>query len=516
MALEELEDVHHVASDVGEDLDDSRTSEGVSSDEVSDEQVQHVIEFFHKDDDITTVGRTCFWFGGATLLGAVAYFEFIGRDLAHNGQGLAKCIPKGKYAAGISTDNAYLIRVGGWLEMWSGLDSIDLFVRCWAVLLYFCAACGIDYFSVLKKSPLVSTNKADALIGASKMTLIWVICRMTFIQVALCNPALSFLKPLEIWIPCVAYVASLMFGVWWTGLTVPKLVFSACVSTFTAAGVTPIDGFVGNWICSLSKPLVNIGYTVCYYTYGDIVDGSKECYDWFHGQGFNIGLVILCFGNSVRFLQLLRQFRDTRKLHPNITNAAKYFLSICVTLFSALHLKDGHKLEVWFFLTLFTTGFSFWWDVFMDWGLVEVRSSRLCMPFPPCRLRRRRLLASKGGPYVCAIVADFFARIMFIYTLVPQGNFHFMSVQFGILRYCFFFAPAVEIIRRAMWSGLSFEYKWLGELEKRGLVLHAQTAGNHRNVAAQTVQSRYFKLELAAIVLVCIAVPGLMVLSHTV
>lgn len=51
----------------------------------------------------------------------------------------------------------------------------------------------------------------------------------------------------------------------------------------------------------------------------------------------NIGLPILnAWPNWVRFLQCLRRYFGTKKAHPHITNAGKYFSNLLVVLLAFL------------------------------------------------------------------------------------------------------------------------------------------------------------------------------------
>lgn len=81
-----------------------------------------------------------------------------------------------------------------------------------------------------------------------------------------------------------------------------------------------------------------------------------------------------------RFLQCLRKFHDTGKRWPHLANASKYAMSQTVTLFGAFHplylmhkRPEHHGINIFqtFWMAVFVGSslFSFFWDVFMDWGL---------------------------------------------------------------------------------------------------------------------------------------------------
>ncbi|CAE8682695.1 unnamed protein product [Polarella glacialis] len=292
-------DVARAAS--GSDADDHVNDDGDEEDSADDlisfssdssfagDRRRPVLELFHADDDAATVGRACFWFGTALALGTFTNFMLIIRDVINNSATGPPCLPhKAKRSSGV------FARPGVYLDYFQGLGCLAFFSLCWAIVLYTCHACHIDYLAVLKKAPVVSTSKADALVGASKLVAIWSIFSILCSKVGACDAGLEFLVPVVQYVPGFMYFCTMVYVMYWTRATLPRLVAGALASPFTAAGVAPIDELVGNWLCSLTKPIVEVTCATCFYVTGEVAHESwGKCYDWTNGHGVNLGLFII-------------------------------------------------------------------------------------------------------------------------------------------------------------------------------------------------------------------------------
>ena len=77
-----------------------------------------------------------------------------------------------------------------------------------------------------------------------------------------------------------------------------------------------------------------------------------------------------------RFMQTLKQYRDTKTRWPYLGNSFKYAFAQSVIMFGVFkpHLKapTDHVTvyqRIWIMTFMCSTLYSFWWDVVMDWGL---------------------------------------------------------------------------------------------------------------------------------------------------
>ena len=176
-------------------------------------------------------------------------------------------------------------------------------------------------------------------------------------------------------------------------------------------------------------------------------------------------------------MQCIRRYYDTGKRHPNLPNALKYALAMCVTIFSVFnHDLKIHDDKQWTTYQVFwtiayatSTLYTYSWDVLMDWSLGDMNYQGL---------RERRMFRRKSV-YYSAIVADLCLRFLWTYTLIPakdQTNFaHGVSLSTAVAP----FAAVAEICRRSMWSFFRLENEHLhntsGYRKVNHIPLHFET-----------------------------------------
>lgn len=187
----------------------------------------------------------------------------------------------------------------------------------------------------------------------------------------------------------------------------------------------------------------------------------------------NVAIPLIClFPLWLRFNQCLRRYLDTGKRVPNLPNAFKYAVSQTVTLFGTFHplyLMSGGGNDSWdvsehdgelvlkhrssmfqiFWMCLFIASslYSFFWDVYMDWGLGRKEVSVFltgCTFVSYTVFSTDASIAQFGflGPrlmfpsksyYYMVIGADLILRFMWVLTLVPpdSGMLHSYPTQFN-------------------------------------------------------------------------------------
>ena len=211
-----------------------------------------------------------------------------------------------------------------------------------------------------------------------------------------------------------------------------------------------------------------------------------------------------------RFMQCIRRYYDTGKRHPNLPNALKYALAMCVTIFSVFnpHVKnhvDGSWTTYQIFWTIAyasSTLYTYSWDVFMDWSLGDLLHGGL---------RERRMYRRKSV-YYTAIVADLFLRFLWAYTLIPikdQSNFaNGISLSLAVAP----FAAIAEICRRSMWSFFRLENEHLhntsGYRKVNHIPLHFETPLKQSTMdsAGKGPRAWHVIAEIALIILIVVVI----------
>ncbi len=125
-------------------------------------------------------------------------------------------------------------------------------------------------------------------------------------------------------------------------------------------------------------------------------------------------LTIVFFPFWFRFAQCLRRYHDT-KLKPNLTNAGKYFTVILIhfaNIFRA-KLQTIEALYIVIVLTVFSTLYSYAWDLYMDWGLLR---SSWRDPSGKRLLRPKTLFPAWF--YYYAAISNFILRFLWVLPLI--------------------------------------------------------------------------------------------------
>ena len=149
---------------------------------------------------------------------------------------------------------------------------------------------------------------------------------------------------------------------------------------------------------------------------------------------------------------------DTRKRWPHLANAGKYALSHSVVLFGVFHhtFTDPKTIDsyrvYWIISLVISTLYSYLWDIFVDFGLGDMRHGGL---------RDQLMYPSRSTYYVC-IVADLFLRFAWSLTLVPRGEHAPFAPN--VIIYLQPMLAVGEVTRRCMWGALRLENEHINVL----------------------------------------------------
>eukprot|EP00667_Euglena_gracilis_P008037 EG_transcript_8130 len=205
--------------------------------------------------------------------------------------------------------------------------------------------------------------------------------------------------------------------------------------------VTFASNFVGDYLTSMVKALIDVYYSLCY-----IASGSWQTSNYAHctGHGY-LAFMLTLMPLTFRLLQCIRRYRDDqRRVH--LLNFGKYATSTVAVLVGIFNPQFASAREwppsrvLYVLLLLASTLYSWVWDVIVDWGLY-VRKADGSWVSRPMFAEIRGLLTA----------LDLIGRCAWAYTIVvdPPGE------RFGVARLVFFTAM-VEVLRRSMWSVVRF------------------------------------------------------------
>jgi hypothetical protein len=175
-----------------------------------------------------------------------------------------------------------------------------------------------------------------------------------------------------------------------------------------------------------------------------------------------IGPLVASLPSWLRLLQCLRCYASERE-RRHLFNALKYASAFPVLALS--HVKQSQFSatisHLWLASLLVNSLFSFYWDVYHDWGLGSVTSANW--------LLRDRLLFSRRWWYYATLLVDFLLRFTWSLQLSPHWWFTLGGSVGRELQ--MFVLETLEILRRCLW--IFFRCEW------QHLTLSTQNKGHH-------------------------------------
>ena len=225
--------------------------------------------------------------------------------------------------------------------------------------------------------------------------------------------------------------------------------------------VTFRDGFIGDIITSMVRPLQDTAFTVFYFVSGlqgwwsqsydiDAADRPLES-NWL----LHTCILPMCMASPLwwRFCQNLRQSFDNKQRWPYLGNATKYFVAAQVAVWGVFNPK-AKSTTIWLACFVLATLYQIWWDIFMDWELLTITGRKI-------RLRHTRIY-SRRKMYWAILIVNIFLRFCWTLSFIPS---HYLT-EAGVLSKNFDgdissvlnpIIASAEIIRRTLWGLLRVE-----------------------------------------------------------
>jgi len=226
-------------------------------------------------------------------------------------------------------------------------------------------------------------------------------------------------------------------------------------------------------LTSFVKVLSSGTFGACYLISASYDDSSASLHDFGYcqspGMASAAGLLAV-LPLWWRFAQCLHMVYVEAKesqvlVWPHSFNMLKYFFGLVITIISLSYPlnSSGSDGAVYSFqivmstLLIVATCYSTWWDVRMDWGLLDNLPSlglsdkgAVCLSVPENCLLREKLMYKDTRIYYVAIGTDFIMRALWVISLIPQNVCTPYSVN--LKDTLFPFLAAIEQYRRCQWG----------------------------------------------------------------
>ncbi|CDW78031.1 xenotropic and polytropic retrovirus receptor 1 [Stylonychia lemnae] len=215
--------------------------------------------------------------------------------------------------------------------------------------------------------------------------------------------------------------------------------------------------FFGDILTSMVKPIIDFYFLTCFILDSPIFEDQAlgEC---ILNSGMIFALSVVPY--HIRFWQCINRYFVTQLWFPHLVNAGKYMSTIIVLLIAYLQTFHFGLKEFYVPIYIFSTIYSFSWDILMDWSLCKGTQ-------PGTRLLRDRLMYPKYF-YYFSIFTNFILRFAWIMPLLPESYQQLFYKDQGGLVLCLSLA---EAYRRIQWSLFRVENENITNPEKYRFLL---------------------------------------------
>lgn len=339
------------------------------------------------------------------------------------------------------------------IPVYRAVGSLVALVWLWFANLTVFARARINHIALFDMDTRTSMDRRAVLREASTISVVFFANALFYFK-ALRRDGFQSIAPNNFPLLLCLYFVYKLFFPWEQRQRTWATILDCALAPFSALTFRHV--YVGDVLTSMVKVLADMAYTACFFVSGEWSNaGMVTC----SSRPFYVSVVIP-LAHSLplwfRFMQTIKQYRDTRSRWPYLGNAFKYAFAQSVILFGVFkpHLKTlgAERISVyqviWILTFVCSTLYSFWWDVVMDWGLGNPDSGFL----------RDRLLFRRRWIYWLVMVADLGLRFLWTASLVPVDSMPLWLAQY--MDYWMIAAMEVaELFRRAMWGCVRLEWE---------------------------------------------------------
>lgn len=259
-----------------------------------------------------------------------------------------------------------------------GFFGLLLVQWCWGASVWVWTRYRVNYIYIMDLDPHLVRSPIAIFNDSVDDTLFYLITMLLYYKAGVHDIPGNF--PAGIF-PAIAVFYALYRLIFPLQLRIPM--WTTIWEVVTAPTTSPAfyHSYVGDIFTSMVKVFQDLAWTSGYILSGDFLlsEDSKRAtrHTWSHASWYAQVLIPLLTLAPLwfRFNQCLRRYMDTGNRFPHLANAFKYALTQTVTLFGAFHpLYMTNKTEstlfqlFWTFAFVASSLYSFFWDVYMDWG----------------------------------------------------------------------------------------------------------------------------------------------------
>lgn len=244
------------------------------------------------------------------------------------------------------------------------------------------------------------------------------------------------------------------------------------------------DSYIGDLLTSLVRVSVPLVFSLVYivlsllaYLQNDmnwVINTSDRW--WTEDLVYTVGILpfFTIYPLYIRLLQCCRRAIETGNRWPHFMNGLKYASAIVVIAYGTFQ-PTLRSNPTWIACFISATIFQFLWDVFQDWGIVQIvfpsssdgNSWLERLPSMTFRIRQKRLL----GPiwiYMIVICFNLALRFAWTVTLLPEidNDNKQLSLYLILTNHAGPVIAAGEIIRRMVWGFFRLEYEQIELIKK--------------------------------------------------
>ncbi|XP_077245662.1 phosphate transporter PHO1 homolog 3-like isoform X2 [Tasmannia lanceolata] len=192
-------------------------------------------------------------------------------------------------------------------------------------------------------------------------------------------------------------------------------------------------------------------FYVCYYGWGDVKHRMQHCSKSSVFDSFYFIIAVVPYWS--RLMQCIRRMFEEKDAMQGY-NGLKYFSTIvAVVMRTAFGLNNGMFWKVMAaFTSAIATVYSTYWDIVMDWGLLQRHSKN--------RWLRDKLLVPHKSVYFAAMVLNVLLRFAWVQSVLNfEVSFLHRNAMSAIV-------ACLEILRRGIWNFFRLENEHLNNVGK--------------------------------------------------